>query len=248
MTAWNALQLDIIDARIRQHLDRVTAMGTVASVDPAALTAQVVIDGSTQAMPVRHPGNLAPTTGDRVGLVKYAGYWIVSFTYNPRLPRGELGAQASDFGTVASSTGSEVAVPAAQWSFAGVAGEPEYTFVAGRMYALHLSGGCYDSAGTVHLATIRVRRGSAAVGGDLLAFVRYQMAPGIGTNVPTFDFTRYVRAAIDVNTKLTLTVQRALGAGSVNLYGDANIPLMVRVTDIGSISANPGLAVVATVI
>ncbi len=78
-------QLALIDERVRAGLRLVTKMGTVSSRDPSGARAMVAMDGSSgTAQPVKCFENVVVADGDRVGLVKFEGDWIIVGNYTLR--------------------------------------------------------------------------------------------------------------------------------------------------------------------
>jgi hypothetical protein len=72
-------------------------------------------------------------------------------------------------------------------------------------------------------------------------------ATGLNGNVRSFSHIGYVKntSGSNVATKLSLTLEKNVASTSVHLYGDANIPLIVAVKDIGDTTANAELASIA---
>lgn len=84
--------LAVVDSRVAAGQTRNTKMGTVAARSPGALAgdpgaywASVVFDGSSgTAQPVKCFESVIVAPGDRVGLVKYEGEWIITGNYTLR--------------------------------------------------------------------------------------------------------------------------------------------------------------------
>ena len=158
--------------------------------------------------------------------------------------RGYINANSTNNGTVVGPVAAETAVPAASWDE-----EPTYTFVNDRIYRLDLQCGIFNSAATDTVARTRVRKGSASTAGQQLAF--WQFSPHSGntstSSVGSFRGVGYVKnnSGSNVSTKLSLTIERQSGAANVNLYGDADMPITLSVTDIGDADEQVGLSDVA---
>ncbi|MEU4367561.1 hypothetical protein [Micromonospora chersina] len=73
--ALNSDLLALIDARIDQKLQRLTAVGTV--VERTTSSVMVLFDGSAVAVPVKGSSSVALAAGDRVGLAKFGTDWTV---------------------------------------------------------------------------------------------------------------------------------------------------------------------------
>ena len=158
-------------------------------------------------------------------------------------PVGYMGANTTDNGTVATGTGTEQNVPSASWD-----NEPTFVFPPGRMVEVTVVGGAFNSLGTAQAANIRVRKGAATIVGTVLGTWEHISPAGYLGAAISFTYITYIknsRASAAVSTKLSLTIQRILGAGSYSLYGDATVPLSVAVQDIGTIARHPELADIA---
>jgi len=76
MSTIDLAMIRAMDARIKSVMNQFTTMGTVSSVDDGQV--QVVMDGSSVAVPVICAVSVLPFTDDRVGLVKFGSQWIVA--------------------------------------------------------------------------------------------------------------------------------------------------------------------------
>lgn len=145
-----------------------------------------------------------------------------------------------------STTGAETAVPS--WSASSSTGA---TFKAGRIYAIEATFGAYDNTTEDAEFTVRVRKAVNSTGALQLAFFR-PTASSVGGNVPSYGpYQEYVanKTANDIVTgQLGLTIQRAVGTGTVALFGDANIKCRLVVRDVDTVANNPALAAAATAI
>lgn len=136
---------------------------------------------------------------------------------------------------LASSTGVEDAMGSVDWFV-----EPSGTFYNGRTYEVKLRCPVYGSAPGVanNLATLRVRKGSGTITGQQLAFFRASIGP-FSANVEESDFhATYIKnvSGQDITTALSLTIQRAAGTDTVNIYGDSNLVLALVIEDVGDSS------------
>lgn len=75
--------LRLIDQRIASAVSQPTRMGTVSDRQQNN-RAMVVLDGSSQAVPVKVFANAHVLEGDRVGLVKFGSEWVVIGGFTPR--------------------------------------------------------------------------------------------------------------------------------------------------------------------
>lgn len=101
MTAYDRGQIDVIDARISLHLQRLMATGTIQTRDTTGTGATVIFDASTLAMPVKVPGHVHTLEHDRVTLGLFGRTWVVLGTFSRR----QLGeAFARDIGPVSPGT------------------------------------------------------------------------------------------------------------------------------------------------
>lgn len=76
--------IDVIAHQVDKADERITSGGTVAEVTPASNRAQVQMDGSGLAVPVKVFGDVSCAPGDRVGLLKIGTDWTVIGTYTRR--------------------------------------------------------------------------------------------------------------------------------------------------------------------
>lgn len=160
-------------------------------------------------------------------------------------PVGFMGANTTDNGTVATGTGTEQAVPSANWD-----NEPTYVFPPGRMFMIRVVGGAFSAVATAQAANIRVREGTATITGTALGTWEHIAPAGYSGAAISFTYVTYVKNSRSsaVSTKLSLTIQRILGASNYSLYGDATVPLSVTVEDIGTIVRHPELADIAVTV
>lgn len=157
-------------------------------------------------------------------------------------PAGYMGANTTNNGTVATGTGTEQAIPSANWD-----NEPTYVFPPGRMFEVTVVGGAFSSVATAQAANIRIREGTATIVGTVLGTWEHIAPAGYNGAAISFTYITYVKnsRASAVSTKLSLSIQRILGASNYSLYGDATVPLSIAVQDIGLIVRHPELADIA---
>jgi hypothetical protein len=105
--------LALVDSRVAAGQARTTKMGTVTYRSPGlsdtvrgVYSATVVFDGSSgTAQPVKCFESVVADIGDRVGVVRYEGDWIITANYSLRtLGDGSYDGQFSPGGTTTSST------------------------------------------------------------------------------------------------------------------------------------------------
>jgi hypothetical protein len=92
MPDYGTSQLALIDSRVADAIKKTAKMGTVAgrqagdtAGEPYRYWASVVFDGSSgTAMPVKCFESVIVDIGDRVGLVKFEGEWIIVGNYSLR--------------------------------------------------------------------------------------------------------------------------------------------------------------------
>lgn len=73
--------INLIDQRIRLNAARTRAVGTCVTRATTGPAADVVFDGSTQAMPVKVLGSVVLRAGDRCVLDRYGTEWIVTGSF-----------------------------------------------------------------------------------------------------------------------------------------------------------------------
>lgn len=145
MNGFSVDMLRAIDERIAGWRERVTAVGTVTSRSATRTvnTLDVAFDGSAMSVQVKQFAGVMARAGDRVGLVKFGGEWVVvgSFTPFDVDDVGYLGA--ADAGSTVSST--YVATPSAE----DLIFTKAWTDTNARMT---VNVGAYASAGTTGVA------------------------------------------------------------------------------------------------
>lgn len=221
-----------------------TGTDTARAVTPANLAAAVPAHVPVASTTVRGKVELATdaesvTGTDTARAVTPSG---VAAAIDSRAPgRGEIGSYTLVAGTVAASTSSEVAVPSASWT-----NEPTLTLPTGRIFRVHVTLGAYVNAATDSIATLKLRKGQATTSGTQLCYWNIPII-GISGLVTSYTFLGYFKnsSGSTVNTKLSLTNQRSAGATTTNLFGDANIVMIVTVEDYGAIADLPELDSIA---
>jgi hypothetical protein len=214
----------LIDTRVDQARQRVTHFGTVTdratgSLDSdGAAGAQVVLDGSAgTAVPVKCFANVIVARGDRVGLVKYGGDWVVMGTYSGRTLADEM-ERVQFVGGGASPGASYVDIPQA----------PTVALTKLRddtLLRVHIEMSARSSAtGTAIDLAARVAGGVA--GYDL--FIR-RMALNAGAGVQTYLGGKMETVAHPAGD-YTLTPRwlRQVGAGTITLDGYDSLSIEVR--------------------
>lgn len=226
------------------NTEATTGTDTTRAVTPANLAAAVAthvpITSTTVQGKVELATNAEAITGtDTARAVTPSG---VAAAIDSRAPgRGEVGTYTCVVGTVAASTASEVAVPSASWS-----NEPTLALPTGRIFRVHVTLGAYVNAATDSITTLKVRKGAATISGTQLCYWNIPII-GISGLVTTYTFFGYFKntSGSTVNTKLSLTNGRAAGATTTNLFGDANIVMMMTVEDYGAVSDLPEIDSIA---
>lgn len=91
MPAYADSWLAIVDSRVVDGQPKLTKMGTVTGRASGSLSpngphwASVALDGSSgTGQPVKCPGSVIVDVGDRVGLIRYEGEWIITINYTLR--------------------------------------------------------------------------------------------------------------------------------------------------------------------
>lgn len=182
-----------------------------------------------------------PPAGARVYAIQVppGGNFIIADT---GAPAGPIGANTSNNGTLATSAGSEVAIPAATWDT-----EPTYVMPPGRLYRVVIAGETTTDSALVTAAIVRLREGSATTSGTELAQFDNIIPAGLASRGVAFTYVCYIKnsGTSTVSTKLSLTIDREAGAGNFSLFGDTVRKMSVAVEDIGTTARNTALASIA---
>lgn len=212
-------------------------IATVSTTSPLA----IIYDGDTQVInAVSMIGPLAPLQRVYSLMVPPSGNFIVG-CLNTTL--GNMGANVCSLvGSAIITTpagGAETAVPSGTWNV-----EPNFSFDPDTIYKATITGFVNESTGAGAVCFIRLRRGSATIIGNQLGLVEMFTPAGFGGLTQSFHYVMYFKNTGDVvRTKLSLTLNGVIGAGTWSFYGDnTNVPLAVVVESVGSITANPGLS------
>lgn len=156
-------------------------------------------------------------------------------------PRGlRVGEYTATAGGLAGSAGAEVAIPSANW-----VSEPSITWKRERLYRVLINMQHYATVADV-FTTFRLRKGSASTTGTIFGTWVLRTL-NLANNVWTVYLCAYIKntSGADVNSQLSLTVQRSTGAGTNAIYGDAaTFPLIMVAEDIGRESDHNSLAAV----
>ena len=136
--------------------------------------------------------------------------------------------------------GAETAVPTAQWDT-----EPNLSWRNGGLWRVFVSGFTIESTGAGGIVSlVRLRKGQATVAGTQLGLAEVFHPAGFGGLTQSFAFPFYFKntSGSAVTTRLSLTIQGVFGAGTVSLYGDANMALRIEVQDVGNVADHADLA------
>lgn len=145
-------------------------------------------------------------------------------------------------GSVVSTTGStEVAM--ASWAGASA----NFLFKAGWVHEMSIQGAGSDRtvASGACRTILRVRKGVGVTTGVQLALI--YISTLMNQLICSTGATRYVKnaTAADITTTLGVSGHQITPATGSVIYGDVDIPLMVTVRPLGTITAYPGFASVA---
>lgn len=133
-------------------------------------------------------------------------------------------------GTFAGSTTSETAMSA--W---GAGSSSNVLWRTGHLYRVDVSSGWVDSSSEVAVVNIRARKTINNTGAQQLGFWK-PCIPAIGAANAVSTFGQcYVKnvSGADITSTPGLTIQRITGAGTLSLFGDANIECSLTVSDMG---------------
>lgn len=157
--------------------------------------------------------------GQSVGRGLLGTYYAVPTTFSP------------------GSTGSEIAITSVSYT-----AEPTLALANGRVFRFMLQFGAYGSSAVASLTVVRVRAGAQTISGTQLGYYDVNIGP-FGGIVAAYSYIGFFKntSGSTVNTKLSITNIRTTGATTTFLYGDANIPILMTVEDIGS-SSDPNFA------
>lgn len=155
-----------------------------------------------------------------------------------------LGVMYTQVGTVMTTPGTGAETAQTAWN-----GNSTATFdcLNGRIMRLECEFGYFDNNNEVYLLTVRLRKALNNTGSTQLGFFR-KGAPAIGAAiVVSGEGTCYVKNNTGSTVSFTpgFTVARNVGAGTVAVFGDANIPCRVTAYDAGTTAAQGPLATVA---
>lgn len=219
-------------------------MGTV--VDGAAL--QVLCDGDSETITVVSCiGDLITNTRVYVIQVPPSGNFVMGSIPLIAPGRGLVGlAGRFTGGLIAQSTGTtEVAVPSGSWTR-----EPRLIIGGGRIVRVDVYCGVFINAATNTMTVIRIRKGSASITGVVAfsSFVCVNAVVSTAGNPQSIEVSGYFKNPdpLEFVTPLSLTQQRVTGAAVVDLFGNAGIPMLVTMTDVGAIRDHASLAAIAT--
>lgn len=203
----------------------------------------VVIDGDTSRVSATSMiGSTYPGQRVYVIIVPPGGVFIVGVVALPAF--NSLDSQVFTGGTIAGSTGTEVAI--ASGSYTG-RNEPNFNFAAGLVYQMTLVTGAFPSTATNSITSVRIRKGSGTISGTQYAYWQVPLNSAENGNVGSHTQIAWVKnaGAGSVSTKLSITNQRINGAATTSLFGDGNVPIILSVMSVGAIAQLPNLATVA---
>lgn len=202
--AYNDDLIRLIDQRVRAASAVTVSMGTIVDRDPAGVTATVMFDGSTVAVPCKIFGWQRVDSGERVGLLKFGSEWLVIGSYD----ESGLG-EASATGYFTSTNTTTTA------SFADAGDGATVTFTKVRdttAIRVGLIAYAYSTAtATIAQFGVNVAGTDYAVG-----YLAYNVA---NQHMPIGGFTRITGIPAGTYT-IPVRWRRISGAGIVNINGD----------------------------
>jgi len=136
--------------------------------------------------------------------------------------------------------GAETAVPSAGWD-----SEPNLSWVNDGLWRVRVTGFTIESTGAGGaVSLLRVRKGTATVVGTQLGLVEVFHPVGFGGFTQAFEWHLLIKntSGSTVTTKLSLTINGVVGAGTWSLYGDGNRKLSMDIEEIGLASDHADLA------
>lgn len=213
-------------------------MATVTTPIPLA----VVYDGDTTVVSVVSMiGPLDVNQRVYVLLIPPSGSFVVGTT-EASISRGELGANATDNGTVVTTPagGAETAVPSAQWD-----SEPMYQFLNNRIFRATITGFVIESTGAGGAVSfIRLRKGQQTTAGTVLGLKEVFHPINFGGFTQSFSYDVFFKntSGSTVSTQLSLTVNGVVGAGTWALSGQTGDPLAIVVQDLAWVTDNAAFA------
>lgn len=228
--------------------DNSVRTGTVWSIDDTKLG--VLINGAVA--PCGYLSTWSPVVGQTVAMMRQGADWLVlgpvggpASPSDPDVSTGGgisvVGEAYFSGGTTASAAGGLENIMTA-WTGGGT-----FTFEDAQLYRWRLAFGFYDTSGAAaHLCDIRLRKGFTTAGLQLGQFRRVTVA-GLANLVQMGYHSGYIKNATggQVVTAVGVSIQRATGAGTVALYGDATFQMNLTLDHIGNVGAHPTLAAIA---
>jgi len=228
--------------------DNAIRTGTVVSLNGLTLT--VLVNGGNVSCGFL--STWTPKVGETVALLRQGADWFcLGPTAGPASPPEAevttgggatiVGEAYFSGGTTASAAGGLENIMTA-WTSGGT-----FTFENGLLYRWALAFGFYDTSGAqAHLCDIRLRKGFTT-GGLQLGQFRRTTAPGHANLVQQAYHEGFIKNATggQVVTSVGVSIQRATGAGTVALYGDATFQMVLTLEEIGQASAHATLAGIA---
>lgn len=143
-------------------------------------------------------------------------------------------------GNLANGTGTEVAIASANYN-----SEPTFALPNNHVFRVTLSTRITDNtAAAQHSGKLRIRKGAATISGTLLALFVVLPVINAGGLVANSTFVGYFKntSGSTVNTKLSISIQRSVGANNLSIFSDSESRLMMTVEDLGTTTDNAVLA------
>lgn len=227
------------DLGISWSLRLATVVGD--SIGPSTTkTVNATFDGDSVPISMINITGQWLSPGERVYAlaITQTGNYIFGFADVPAV--STFGVVSSG-GTLAQSSGTEVAIPALTWAIEPVAKVRPNWIARISVYCSSFVNTATDS-----VMIIRVRAGSASTAGTQLGGWRVA-APSASTTIQSNVLEAYAvnnntNANRPSSTTLSLTIQTGNGAAIMGLYADSTLPTVVAVEEVCPIYTNQALA------
>ena len=186
-----------------------------------------------------------PFPGDRVAVLLTPAAFVMGYA-QPLLGHSII-TNSTNNGVIVTTPagGAETAVPAGSWDV-----EVPVTLESGYIFRLDWDGFLIESTGAGGAVSLpRIRKGSATTSGTQLSLKEAFHPAGFGGLTQSFSYRSYFcnRGSIPIVTKLSMSINGVIGAGTWSLYGDGNDQLKIVVTPVGLISQNAASNLMASV-
>lgn len=205
--AYNSDLLAIIDARIDQKNERLTAVGTVVDWTPP--TAMVQFDGSALAVPVKVFGGITADVEHRVGLERFGTDWTVIGSF-----------QAPTRGFVAKSIRN---TPSANFTTTEVIVQSvTFTAEAGAHYKVTAVQSIQSTVAN-DVGSVRLRWRNATTltpGNSTIITQNIPAIPSIGRGVITVCIGEV--SAVSGSVTVAVGMARDTGSGTLSSFGEAD--------------------------